>query len=121
MPQHKRVKGVVRSIDIVPTLYDLMGMNGNTTDGDSLVDAAHSGTCQNRIAYAEELYEKRGRGSLQAVKSNRYKYMINRSEDSEAFFNLEEDPEETNNLIGSLSESQSVLQGEWRQLCDAHL
>jgi arylsulfatase A-like enzyme len=121
LPQNRHVKGVARSIDIVPTLYDLMGLNDNATDGDSLIDAAHNGTCQNRIAYAEELYAKRGRGSLQAVKSDRYKYMINRSEDSEAFFNLEEDPDETNNLIGSLSESQRVLHGEWRQLCDAHL
>ena len=121
LPKNKRVKGVVRSIDIVRTLFDLMGMNDNNTDGDSLVEAANSGIAENRIAYAEELYEKRGQGSLQAVKSNQYKYIINRSDGNEAFFNLSEDPDEKSNLIGHLSEDQIILKTDWRQLCDAQL
>ena len=121
LPENKRVKGVVRSIDIVRTLFDLMGMNDNNTDGDSLVEAANSGIAENRIAYAEELYEKRGQGSLQAVKSNQYKYIINRSDGNEAFFNLSEDPDEKSNLIGHLSEDQIILKTDWRQLCDAQL
>jgi arylsulfatase A-like enzyme len=121
LPKNKRVKGVVRSIDIIPTLFDLLGMNDKTTDGESLVKAASNNLSENRIAYAEELYEKRGQGNFQAVKSDQYKYIINRRDGSEAFFNLNEDPDEKNNLIGNLCEPQNVLRTEWHQLCDAHL
>jgi arylsulfatase A-like enzyme len=120
-PKNKRIKGVVRSMDIVPTLYTILNIEGIRVDGQSLVNFVEKGEAKNIIAYSEELYTRRGLGDYQAIKSDMYKYVINRRTGEEEFFNLVEDPGEKNNLIRKLSEKEQELKTEWRQICDGYL
>jgi arylsulfatase A-like enzyme len=120
-PKNKRIKGVVRSIDIVPTLDEILNIEGIQADGQSLVNFVEMGEAKNMIAYSEELYSKRGLGDYQAMKSDMYKYIINRRTGEEEFFNLVGDQGEKNNLIHNLSEKEQELKMEWRQLCDRYL
>jgi arylsulfatase A-like enzyme len=119
--KNRRIKGVVRSIDIVPTLYALLNIEGSKTDGQSLVNFVEKGEARNLTAYSEELYTKRGLGDYQALKSDTDKYIVNRRTGEEEFFNLVEDPHERNNRIHKLSEKEQLLRTEWRQICDRHL
>jgi arylsulfatase A-like enzyme len=112
---------VVRSVDIVPTLYEILTIEGIQTDGQSLVNSVEKGEARNIIAYSEELYTRRGLGDYQAIKSDVYKYIINRRTGEEEFFNLVEDPGEKNNLIHNLSEREQVLKTQWHQVCDGYL
>jgi arylsulfatase A-like enzyme len=120
-PKNRRIKGVVRSVDIVPTIYEIFNIEGIQTDGQSLVNFVEKGEAKNIIAYSEELYTKRGLGDYQAIKSDMYKYIINRRTGEEEFFNLVRDPDEKNNLIRTLSEKEQELKTEWRQICDGYL
>lgn len=121
LPKNRRIKGVVRSIDIVPTLYEILNIEAIQADGQSLVNFVEKGEAKNVIAYSEELYSKRGFGDYQALKSDMYKYIINRRTGEEEFFNLVEDPDEKNNLMHNLSEKEQELRTEWRQICDRYL
>ena len=121
LPKNRRIKGVVRSIDIVPTLYALLNIEGIQTDGQSLVNFVEKGEARNLTAYSEELYTKRGLGDYQALKSDTYKYIVNRRTGEEEFFNLVEDPNERNNRIHKLSKEEQLLITEWRQICNRHL
>ncbi len=120
-PKNRRIAGVVRSIDIAPTLYDILGIEGTQTDGQSLVDVVKKVKARNLIAYAEELYGRRGYGDLQAVRSSIYKFIIDRRTSEEEFYNVIEDPGEKNNLINNLSPIERELRAEWRELCDRYL
>jgi arylsulfatase A-like enzyme len=120
-PKNRKIRGVVRSTDIVPTLYTILNIEGIRVDGQSLVNFVEKGEARNLIAYSEELYTKRGPGDYQALKSDMYKYIINRRTGEEEFFNLVEDPDEKNNLIHNLSEREQVLKTQWQKVCDSYL
>lgn len=120
-PKNRRIKGVVCSIDIVPTLYDIVGIRGIQTDGQSLVNVVETGEARDVIAYAEEMYSRRGYGDPQAIRSDMYKFIIDRRTGEEEFYNLVVDPDEKNNLIHNLSEKEKGLKAEWRELCDKYL
>ncbi|MFX0199493.1 MAG: sulfatase [Candidatus Hodarchaeota archaeon] len=120
-PKNKRIRGLVRSVDIVPTLYEILDIKGIRTDGQSLVNFVEKGEAKNLVAYSEELYSRRGFGDYQAMKSDTYKYIINRRTGREEFFHLVKDPDEKNNLIGNLSEEEKKLKAEWQGICNEYL
>jgi arylsulfatase A-like enzyme len=121
LPAKKRVPGLVRTIDIAPTILGLLKIEGPSTDGGSLLPAIESGRASERVAYAEELYSRRGFGDFQAVKSDTYKYIIDRRSGKEEFYDLLDDPIEKINLIEFLTHEQKQLKDEWKELCDKYL
>ena len=54
------------------------------------------------------------------MKSDTYKYIIDRRTGEDEFYNLIEDPEEKNNLIGKLSAAEEKLKNRWREKCDEY-
>jgi arylsulfatase A-like enzyme len=120
---NKRIKGMVRQIDIVPTLLELLGISTiHQFDGISLRPFMESGEAKGLVAYAEELFEKRGPGDFQAVRTDRYKYIVDRRDDSrEEFYDLQSDPGEQANMIDILDEDEQLLLKEARELTDASL
>lgn len=122
LPKGKRVKGMVRSIDVFPTLLELLGISTSVTlQGTSLTPFIEKGEASGLVAYAEELYERRGPGALQAIRTDNYKFMRNLSEGNEALYNLKEDLGEQNNLLPNISESERKMLRAWREKMNAYL
>lgn len=123
LPGNKRVKGMVRQIDVVPTLVDYMGISTiHQFDGISLRPFVESEVASGLVAYAEELYEKRGPGDFQAVRTDRYKYIVDRRHDNtEEFYDLESDPGEQTNIIDIVDEDEQLLLKQARELTDSFL
>lgn len=120
LPRKKRVKGVVREIDITPTLLDLLGISTlHQFEGVSLRSFIESGQASGLVAYAEEMFDKRGPGNFQAVRTQRYKYIVDRRHDSEEqFYDLLNDPGEQSNIIDIVDEDEQLVVKEAREVTD---
>jgi arylsulfatase A-like enzyme len=123
LPANKRISGQVRTVDFAPTVLDLMGFSTvKDFNGATLLPAIESGLSRGSVAYAEEVFEPRGLGVLQAIRTDRYKYMINRTQgDEEEFYDLQSDPDEQTDLIDILDEEEQLLRKEARELCDRYM
>jgi len=123
LPASKRIRGQVRAVDFAPTVLDLMGFSTvKDFSGTTLLPAIESGISKGLVAYAEEIFEPRGLGVLQAIRTDRYKYMINRTQgDVEEFYDLQSDPDEQADLIDILDEKEQLLRKEARELCDRYM
>ncbi len=101
LPEGKTVKGGARSIDLIPTLLDLMGISVEEFDfdGESLLPAIQRGKVEYREGYAEDLFELRGKGALQCIRTDGFKYIRNLSLWTEEYYDLVNDPQEKNNII----------------------
>lgn len=121
LPCNRRVKGMVRQIDITPSLLDYLGISTiHQFDGVSLRRYIESGEAKGLVAYAEELFDKRGPGDFQSIRTDRYKYIVNRRRDSiEEFYDLQCDPTEQINLIDIIDEDEQLLLKEAREVTDA--
>ncbi len=112
----QKIDHTVRSLDIVPTLLDLLGLSCNEKfDGISLVPLIYGKELPKLIAYSEELFENRGPGKIQAVRTPEYKLIRNITKNQEEFYNLREDPDEKDNLIDSSAPSHKEVIKAFRQ------
>lgn len=103
--QGHRESKLVRTIDVVPTILDVCFGEGIwDADGQSL----YYRNFLSQPAYSEEMFEKRGAGSLQAIQNNRFKFVRNNTTGDEQFFDLQENPGEDNNLIGDAKYQRNV-------------
>ncbi|HEX6322450.1 MAG TPA: sulfatase-like hydrolase/transferase [Vicinamibacterales bacterium] len=95
----RRVKQVVRSHDIVPTVLELVGLQGDASlDGRSLAPFMAGGRADDLDAYSESLYARHhyGWSELKALRAGRFKYIeAPRAE----LYDLELDPQERENLF----------------------
>ena len=57
------------------------------------------GIAENRILYAEDIFEARGVGIIQAIRDDYSKYIRNLTHGTEEYYNLSKDPDELNNII----------------------
>ncbi|OGF24786.1 hypothetical protein A2331_04110 [Candidatus Falkowbacteria bacterium RIFOXYB2_FULL_34_18] len=108
LPKNKRIKGMVRSVDLVPTLLELAGIptTEENFDGESLLPVINSGSAKNKLVYSEDLFEPRGRGALQSLRTDKFKYIRNSTIGEEEYYDLEVDPEEKNNIISQINSKQ---------------
>jgi len=100
LPQGIVIKNMVRSIDLVPTLLDLVGISTKEYgfDGSSLLPVIEKGEIRKEV-YSEDLFEPRGEGALQSLRAEEFKFMRNLTLNIEEYFNLIKDPQEENNII----------------------
>jgi len=69
LPKGREVKGAVGSVDLVPTLLDLVGIPAEEYDfdGSSLLPVIEKGEAKGREIYSEDLFEPRGEGALRRL------------------------------------------------------
>jgi len=101
LPKGKKVKGMVRSIDLIPTLLDLTGISieGYDFDGSSLLPIIEKGEAKGREVYTEDLFEIRGEGVLQSIRTDDFKFMRNLTLGTEEYYDLLKDPQEKKNIV----------------------
>jgi len=122
LPQGKVIEGITRTIDIVPTVLELLDINVPVKfDGTSLIPYVERGESPIEEAYIETLFESRNPGCLQAIRTKKYKFIRNLTHGVEALYDLENDPREVCNLLYnvenftiSLEERQTLLYN-WRK------
>jgi len=102
----KTIKGQVRTIDMVPTVLDLIGFPEDAIkvpfDGESLVPCIDQLEGHGKRAYAETLWAPYGMGARQMIRENNWKYIRFLSAMQEEFYDLHKDPLEQINIIDKL-------------------
>jgi arylsulfatase A-like enzyme len=94
----------VRTVDTVPTILDLCGIEPPRIaelDGVSLLPSIKQGRAEGLVAYMEHLHEGRVFGCQQALCTGRYKYIRSLTTGSEELYDLRYDPHEYVNLLNS--------------------
>ena len=119
LPKNITIKENVKQIDILPTLLRLLGItipvNAEGNDLVSLIEGREIGRFK---SYLEDLYLYRGPGALQAIRTERVKYIINQTLGKEEFYDLFEDPREEDNRIHELNSEQKQLVKSFRMDID---
>ncbi len=101
LPQGKTVRGMVRSIGLVPSLRDLLhiDLHGMEFDGRSWLSHVRFGLVEGREAYSEYVFELRGTGVLQSLRSDSAKFIRNLTQGTEEYCDLKNDPLEQANIL----------------------
>ncbi len=116
VPAGVRVSAQARTIDLLPTLLDLMGGRPPADcQGVSLVPAFRGRPVDTEYSYAETLFPKMNMGwaELRAIRSNRWKYI--RAPKPE-LYDLSDDPEETRNVIDRHPVEAGALEARLRSI-----
>jgi arylsulfatase A-like enzyme/tetratricopeptide (TPR) repeat protein len=95
----QRIEGVVRLIDLAPTVLDLLGINSpSEMSGTSLIPRMNATEKIKRVAYSESLYSELhyGWSSLISITTDQYKYI---QAPRPELYDLKEDSGELVNLI----------------------
>lgn len=101
VPARLRVKQQARTVDLLPTVLELMGGKApQTVQGSSLVPAFTGKEAPTAHSYAETLFPKLNMGwtELRAIRTNRWKFV--RAPRPE-LYDLAQDPAETSNVIAT--------------------
>jgi choline-sulfatase len=93
----KRVPGVVRLVDVMPTVLDAFGFGSPALDGVSLLPLMKGQVTRLDLeAYSESLYPRRfGWSELRALQGDRYKFV---SAPRPELYDLDRDPGEQRNI-----------------------
>lgn len=116
VPPGVRVPAQARTIDLLPTVLELMGGQPPAgCQGVSLVPAFRGRPVDTDYSYAETLFPKMNMGwaELRAIRSNRWKYI--RAPKPE-LYDLAQDPEEAHNVIDRHPVEASALEARLKAI-----
>ena len=95
----RRISGIVRHIDIAPTVLDLLGLQpGSAMQGSSLIPVINGTETSRRTAYGESLYAQHhyGWSSLRSLTTDRHEFIESPKAE---LFDRRKDPRQLRNLI----------------------
>ena len=125
-PKGLEINDVIRSIDMMPSILEMLGIKEKEgykpIQGKSFLPFMY-GEEEERVAYSEtgglggptpspEIH------NVQSVRTNKWKLIYNKTNKKKELYNLEEDPEENNNLIGKESKIEEELWGKMKKIED---
>jgi arylsulfatase A-like enzyme/Tfp pilus assembly protein PilF len=113
---HSRVKGVVRHIDMFPTILDLAALSSpKEVQGRSLLPLMNRQKDTGRVAYSESIYAELhyGWSPLKSITTEQYKYI---DAPKPELYDRTQDPNETKNLIHEKSSYAKVLKDQLNEL-----
>ncbi len=116
IPAGKRVRDQARTIDLLPTILELV--SGETTEkiqGVSLVPGFSEQPVRTEHAYSEALFPKINMGwaELRAMRTNQWKYI---KAPRPELYDLESDPNEEQNVIESHPQEAQALEAHLEEL-----
>ena len=121
----KEISQQVRTIDFMPTILDYFNISTDTKyekiDGVSLLPIIEGQTCDENIAFSETgnpLKEKAPpkEPNIKSVRTSKWKLIINEYNNTRELYNLEEDPNEKENLSGSGLKIEQILWSEFLKI-----
>jgi choline-sulfatase len=116
LPAGLRVRQQARTVDLLPTVLELMGARPPAgIQGVSLAPYLAGKNAATDISYAETLYPKINMGwaELRAIRTNRWKYILAPKPE---LYDLSQDPAETNNVIQSHAAEVEKFQAQLRAI-----
>ena len=112
----------IRHVDFLPTILDDLGIsldeNFKKIDGVSLKPIIEGGSMVEKIAFSEtgnplDSNTPPKKPNTKSVRTSKWKLIYNEYNDSKELYDLEKDPDENENLIGTGLEIEKVL---WTEL-----
>jgi arylsulfatase A-like enzyme len=110
LPKNLTIHDSIKHVDIFPTLLRLLDIEFKGEKNG--IDLHHLIECKKRNgfrAYIEDLFLLRGLGALQAIRSKKYKYIINQTTHEEELYNILIDPKEQENIINNPSKEEELF------------
>jgi len=116
------IKQQVRTIDLLPTILDYLQIpidpNFQPMDGESLLQLINGQTLEEKPAYSETgnpLDSKKPPEdpNTKSIRTSKWKLIFNEYNNTKELYNLENDPNEENNISGTGLEIEDIL---WQKL-----
>ena len=117
----REISSQVRHIDFMPTILDLMEIKLDASyeslDGESLIPLINGSKVEENIAFSETGNPWDGKTppkapNIKAVRTSKWKLIFNEYDNTKELYDLENDPDENNNLIGKNSSVENFLWDE---------
>ena len=103
LPRGVRIPGMIRSVDIIPTILDMLeiSIDEYDMDGTSLLPVIEKGKAEGRLAYSENLqeWETEDNALRQSLRSDDFHFIRNLHDGSEEWYDSATDPWEKKNII----------------------
>jgi len=125
----REVKQQIRTIDFMPTILELLDISLDETssalDGVSLSPLIQGKPTHELYAFSETgnpLHEKAPpkEPNVKSIRTSKWKLILNEYNDTKELYNLELDPGENKNLIGTGEKIEEVLWIELKRLINKH-
>ena len=123
------IKQQIRTVDFMPTILDFLNISLDTVysnlDGKSLLPLIDGKSFSENYAFSETgnpLHEKSPpkEPNTKSIRSSEWKLIFNDYNQTKELYNLQLDPDETNNLIGTGEKIEEVLWIELQNLINKH-
>ena len=123
--ESKEITRQIRTIDLMPTILDYLEIipdnNYSNLDGMSLLPLIKDESLPEPYAFSETgnpLHEKAPpkEPNVKSIRTSKWKLIFNEHNNSKELYNLESDPNENQNLIGTGEDIEKVLWEELTQL-----
>jgi arylsulfatase A-like enzyme len=119
------VKNQIRTIDFMPTILDFLNISLDETssnlDGESLFPLINDRSISEKYAFSETGNPLKDKAppkepNIKSIRTSNWKLIFNEYNDTKELYNLQLDPNENNNLIGTGEKIEKVLWDELQNL-----
>ena len=119
------VKNQIRTIDFMPTILDFLNISLDETssnlDGESLLPLINDRSISEKYAFSETGNPLKDKAppkepNTKSIRTSNWKLIFNEYNDTKELYNLQLDPNENNNLIGTGEKIEKVLWDELQNL-----